>query len=201
MMAQGEELKAARVAMGLSQKKLADRAKTTQASVWRLENNKVGWSKDLDKIKSELGLHHHGNVSNSLPDAGGLPHFGKRDLPVFALIERDGALVVSREPVDHDFRPAPLATVKDAYALIVADETMHPEFRPGDKALVNPHLPPIPGEACVVYGPGDRALVVVFVRSTKTQWYVRQWNPNKEFPLPRKEWGTCHSIVGKHSRR
>jgi phage repressor protein C with HTH and peptisase S24 domain len=84
---------------------------------------------------------------------------------------------------------------------------MEPEFEAGDIALVNPHLPLIPGSTCIFFREIDgeaRATIKRLRRITNDSWLVRQWNPPEgqkpDFSLHRKEWATAHRVLGKYSR-
>jgi phage repressor protein C with HTH and peptisase S24 domain len=104
-------------------------------------------------------------------------------------------------------RPAPVAHVRRAYGLYISGESMVPEFEPGDIALVNPHLPPVPDTTCVFYGEQRdevRATIKRLRRKSGDTWYLKQWNPPEgmkaEFTLSRAAWPICHRVIGKYSR-
>lgn len=209
-MEQGESVKGARLKAGLSQQELAESVGTFQQTIDKIERGIVKHSRYLPGILERLGLvsprQREQNSPKADKETGSLPLVGERDLPVFGAAEGGGgAVVVSNDPVDYVRRPAPLAQVKDGYGLIVVGDSMAPEFKPGDTALVHPHLPPLPGEACVFTATADdgeaKITIKSFIRSTVTHWHVEQWNPPKKFSLSRKEWQKCHRTVGKYSRR
>lgn len=127
-----------------------------------------------------------------------------QNFPVYRASSTNGGnLVLSDEPIDYAPMPSFLANVKDAYGLLVADDTMRPEFRIGDTALVHPHLPPVPDEACVFRDAqtGGRAIVRTFIRETTTHWIVSRHNPKGQEKLPKSAWPLCHRAVGRYSRR
>ncbi len=138
-----------------------------------------------------------------------LTHLGaiygsERDLPVFATAQggRGGALIMSNEAVDWVNRPAPLLRVRDGYGMIVSGDSMSPKFENGSTALVNPHLPPRNGEACVFRNHQDDgtvlAIIKTLLRFNDDTWFVKQYNPKKEFQLKRSEWQICHVTVGSY---
>lgn len=204
---------AARKAAKLSQIALAEKAGVSQQLIGSIETGRTKTSKYLPRLATALRV----TLASLDPDyrADGMhaaatepqpPISGARDLPVYASAEGGGGvLVMSSDPVDFVKRPAPLAQVKDGYALIVVGDSMYPEFKPGDEALVHPHLPPVRDEACVFQsddGNGTMHVTIkVFVRATSTHWHVKQHNPPREFTLSRKEWQRAHRVVGKYSRR
>lgn len=132
--------------------------------------------------------------------------FGDADLPVFGTAQGGrGALVVTDRAVDWVVRPAPLLRVRDGYGMIVSGESMEPACRPGSTALVNPHLPPRPGDICIFRSHADDGTVTVcikeLVRFTDDAWFVKQYNPKRNFSLKRSEWQVCHVTVGNYSGR
>jgi transcriptional regulator with XRE-family HTH domain len=211
----GEIVHSRRKMLGYSQAKLATAVGTNQQTIDKIEKDIIKHSRFLPKIAHELGLRLEELDPESFPGTptGVIPGealAGARDLPVHAAAEGSkGQMVVSNDPVDWVLRPAPLANVRGGYGLIIVGETMCPEFEPGDIALVNPHLPPIPDVTCVFYSEANdselRATVKRLVRVTPDAWHLRQWNPpdseKPDFKLARTEWTKCHRTVGKYSRR
>ncbi len=131
--------------------------------------------------------------------------FGDRDdLPVFGTAQGggSGALIVTNEAVDYVVRPAPLLRVRDGYGMIVSGDSMSPKFENGSTALVNPHLPWRTGDTCVFRKHQDDGTVVAMIkqlrRYTDDAWYVRQFNPRRDFTLKRSEWQVCHVTVGSY---
>lgn len=134
------------------------------------------------------------------------PTMGERDLPVFGTAQGgDGALIITDRPVDWESRPDVLARVQDAYAMIITGDSMDPACKHGSTALVNPHLPQRNGDMCIFRAHADdgsvRAVVKDLVRFNDTTWYVRQYNPRKDYTLKRSEWQICHVVVGVNFRR
>ena len=116
-----------------------------------------------------------------------------------------GAMILSPEPIGYASLPELIQKPGDGYGIIVVGESMVPEFRPHDTALVHKKLPPVQGEAAVFYSDDGNGTVLAsiktFLRETGTHWHVAQHNPPRKFTLSRKEWQTCHRVVGKYSRR
>ena len=214
-MTPGELIRARRKALGWSQAKLAQTVKTNQQTIDKIEQGTIKHSRFMRGIAAalELSWDELEPIDLATMPAGMIPGkslAGARDLPVHAAAEGGkGQMVVTSDPVDWVLRPAPLANVKGGYGLIIVGESMCPEFEPGDIALVNPHVPPLPDVTCVFYAEKNdgevRATVKRLVRITQDAWHLRQWNPpdgdKPEFKLARGEWTTCHCTVGKYSRR
>lgn len=205
----GNLIRQARERRGWSQALLAEKVGTTQQTIDKIERGIVTFSRFLTKIQEQLEIDgiRSDNTPHKSPD---VPLVGERDLPVFASVEGGGgAIIVSSEPVDFVRRPAPLAQVKDGYAILVVGESMVPAFEPGDTVLVHPHLPPIRDCDVALYGRdkagNDVVTIKRLVRFTSTDWHLRQHNAPEgqkpEFSLSRKQWPKCHRIVGKFSRR
>lgn len=131
---------------------------------------------------------------------------GERDLPVFGTAQGgSGALIVTDQAVDWVVRPDPLLRVKDGYGMIVTGDSMDPVHKHGSIALVNPHIPWRSGDTCIFRShreDGDNlAIVKELRRFTDDTWYVRQYNPPKDFTLKRAEWQDCHVTVGNFFSR
>jgi phage repressor protein C with HTH and peptisase S24 domain/DNA-binding XRE family transcriptional regulator len=198
--------------MGLSQAEVARRAGTNQQTVDRIESGKIQHSRFLVPIAAALGLRLDDVLdvpAQQVPRTGAPALVGAKDLPVHGAAEGGrGTLIVTSDPVDFEWRPAPLAGVRDAYGLIVVGTSMVPEYEPGDVALVHPHLAPTRDVTCVFYAeaPGEvRATIKRLTRVTETAWHVHQWNPPEgqkaDFTLQRREWTKCHRILGRYNRR
>lgn len=131
---------------------------------------------------------------------------GEQDLPVFGTAQGgSGALIVTDRPVDWVVRPDPLLRVKDGYGMIVTGDSMDPVHKHGSTALVNPHIPFRSGDTCIFRSHQDDGATLVIIkelrRYTDDTWYVRQYNPPKDFTLKRSEWQVCHVTVGNFFSR
>ncbi len=134
------------------------------------------------------------------------------DLPIYASVRGgrfDDSLIVTNEPIDFVKRPEPLAKARNGYGLYVMGDSMEPAFRQGDLALIHPNIPPKPGDEVVVCSQdvnGEHyAVIKLLVGVTATTWRLKQYNPGEgepaEFTLDRKEWPTCHLVVGSYRKR
>lgn len=131
---------------------------------------------------------------------------GELDLPVFGTAQGgSGALIVTDRPVDWVVRPDPLLRVKDGYGMIVTGDSMDPVHKHGSTALVNPHIPYRSGDTCIFRSHQDDGTTLVIIkelrRHTEDTWYVRQYNPAKDFTLKRAEWQICHVTIGNYFSR
>jgi transcriptional regulator with XRE-family HTH domain len=203
----GEKIRTQREALGLSQADLAHAVGVSQATVDKIESGKTLRSRYLPRIAARLGiplteldpdLESHAFAPAEYAEIGTLRPL-EPELPVYA--------APNAHPIDRVRRPAPLANVRGAYGLLVDDEAMQPEFWPGDVALINPHLPPVPGATYVLRGideAGRRQQLRYLTGIDKEAWHVRQWNPpegtDAEAKLSRKDWPVAHRVIGKYSR-
>lgn len=175
-MSLAENLKRIRKASGLSQGRLAEKAKVSQQLVSRLEAGTDLTTKKLPQLASALGVTvtdldpaydiDRVEVVATVPiplapakaDAfvpiitPGADLVGPRDFPIYAAAEGgQGHMIVTFEEIERVKRPAILEGVKNAYGLLVSGDSMKPAYRHGDMALVHPGLPPQRGEDVVLF--------------------------------------------------
>jgi phage repressor protein C with HTH and peptisase S24 domain len=144
------------------------------------------------------------------------PDQGARDLPIYGAaaggqVDRaaegvsGGAMVVSSDPIKFIARPEPLQTVRAAYGVYIVGESMSPAYEQGDVALVHPGLPPRRGaDVILIRQDADGTRHVLVKRLTgwdDRDWHVRQYNPPRDFTLPRTAWAEIQPIVGKYNAR
>ena len=131
---------------------------------------------------------------------------GEKNLPVYASAEGGPTgLLVTSEPIDWVKRPEPLLNVARGFAVYVIGDSMSPAYNHGDMILVHPSKPPQRGDDVlltkVLKDQGMAALIKKLVRWNETTWFVKQYNPPKEFKLARAEWQQVNVIVGKYNAR
>jgi transcriptional regulator with XRE-family HTH domain len=159
-----------------------------------------------------VGVEHlvDGDLAPAPPKAP--PDLPSRDLPVYGSAEggaaqgaTGGAMMVSSDPIQFLGRPDPLQTVRAGYGVYIVGESMIPAYEQGDVALVHPSLPPRRGSDVILSRQepnGDRhVLVKRLIGWTDEHWRVRQYNPAREFDLPRAVWTEIQTIVGKYNAR
>ena len=212
----GEIIRRRREDLGWSQAQLGNRVGISQPAIKKIESGDSRHSKFLPKIAQVLSIP-LADLDASLSGvvlppaaeaAGGARIVGERDFPVHASAEGGpGQIIVSHDAVDFMARPAPLIHVRDSYGLLITGTSMEPEYRQGDTALVNPHLPVIPGEVYIFYAEkaGEARATIKFLRRAGAEkWLVSQHNPpdgmQKDFTLSRREWQWAHRVIGKYSR-
>jgi transcriptional regulator with XRE-family HTH domain len=199
----GDEIRRAREARGWSQEQLARRVGISQPALQMVENGRTRRSRFLLRIAHVLGL----DIAEPGEAPARMPLLGPIDFPVYACAEGGpGELVVDGNPVEFMHRPAPLATVRDAFGVRITGASMEPEFRQGDVALVNPHLPAAPEWPHIFYSEqaGTVRASIKWLRGvTPEQWLVTQHNPPagmpKDFVLSRKAWQRALRVVGKYA--
>lgn len=130
----------------------------------------------------------------------------RADLPIFASAAGgpEGAWILSNEPMGWLFRDQRLMGVRDAFACYVVGDSMAPAYERGNLLLVNPLAPPSESDDCLLIKEteeGERyALVKRLVRFNATSWTLKQFNPEKTFSLPRREWQRALLVIGKYNR-
>jgi hypothetical protein len=138
-----------------------------------------------------------------LPPRSGLD---RPDLAVYASAAGgpEGAWIVSSDAIAWIQRDQRLVGVRDAFACHVVGDSMVPAYEQGNLLLVNPAVPPAPGDDCLFVqeaADGARyALIKRLVRFNSTSWTVKQWNPDKTFNLLRREWQKALLVIGKYNR-
>lgn len=123
-------------------------------------------------------------------------------LPVWASAEGgdSGAMLITTGPIDWIPRPRSLE-VKNAFAVYLIGDSMSPAYEHGDQLYVHPHRPPQGGNDCLFIRELEDGTLIGLVkrllRRTADKWRVRQFNPGKDFDLPRDKWPKAWVIVGK----
>ena len=124
-----------------------------------------------------------------------------RDFPVYGSAEGgDGIMLLDNDPIEYAPRPGILLGVQGAFSVYVVNDSMSPAFDPGDRIHIHPARPVIPGSYVLFIRQdmnGNRhALIKKLVRATQKAWRVEQFNPPKQFDLPRNHWQSAFRIVG-----
>lgn len=212
-MSLGENVKRLRDKNGWSQKDLARLAGVSQPTIANIETGASTTSKHLFKLAKVFGV----PVTELDPDIGAVPSLQQKpllsggivstaaDFPIYAAAEGGaGAVIITWEPIQYTPRPAPLVNVRGGYGIFVVGDSMVPAYYPGQIALVNPNLPPAPGEDVVLFradgGNSTEGLIKRLVKVTSKEWHVVQHNPSKTFALSRADWPQCQIVVGRYNR-
>jgi transcriptional regulator with XRE-family HTH domain len=129
------------------------------------------------------------------------------ELPVYGAAQGgvEGAMLVSSDPIQWGAAPEPLRGVRGGFAVYVVGESMSPAYEQGDIALVHPAAPARRNTDVILvrHDPDGARHVLVkrLIGWTESSWRVRQYNPPREFELPRAEWREVRAIVGKYNAR
>jgi transcriptional regulator with XRE-family HTH domain len=216
-MAIGKRIENAMIRAGKKPVDIARRLKITESAVSQWFAKDTGpKSVRLSELASFLGTtvdslitDHDGPLggppSAAMPPPMGL-NAGRPDLAVYASAAGgpEGAWVLSGDAIAWIHRDQRLVGVRDAFACYVVGESMFPAYEHGNLLLVNPAVPPNAGDDCLLIqeaADGARyALIKRLVRFNSTSWTVKQWNPDKTFSLPRKDWQRALLVIGKYNR-
>jgi phage repressor protein C with HTH and peptisase S24 domain len=216
-MAIGKRIENAMIRAGKKPVDIAKRLKITESAVSQWFAKDTGpKSVRLSELASFLGttvdsLITEHEASLGAPPSAAMPpamtlSAGRPDLAVYASAAGgpEGAWVLSGDAIAWIHRDQRLVGVRDAFACYVVGESMFPAYEHGNLLLVNPAVPPNAGDDCLLIQEapdGARyALIKRLVRFNSTSWTVKQWNPDKTFSLPRKEWQRALLVIGKYNR-
>lgn len=216
-MAIGKRIENAMIRAGKKPVDIAKRLKITESAVSQWFAKDTGpKSVRLSELASFLGTTVDSLITDHEGSLGGLPsaampppmalNAGRPDLAVYASAAGgpEGAWVLSGDAIAWIHRDQRLVGVRDAFACYVVGESMFPAYEQGNLLLVNPAVPPNAGDDCLLIQEapdGARyALIKRLVRFNSTSWTVKQWNPDKTFSLPRKEWQRALLVIGKYNR-
>ncbi len=131
---------------------------------------------------------------------------GQADLPVYASAEGGpSGMMVTYDPMDWLVRPEELLNVRDAFAVYVIGESMEPRYEQGDMILIHPTRPPKRGDDVLLLSAQEdgafAALIKRLVKWDSQSWTLRQYNPDKEYELPRKDWQRAYVVIGRFNHR
>jgi transcriptional regulator with XRE-family HTH domain len=221
----GDAISAGRKRKGLTQLELAREFGISKSAVNQWESGKnVPDARKLGKLVQLLGLdpavaagvpqerRGAGAAASGETDDGApaatrvlreMPTNGRPDIPVWASAEagHDGAMVLVNDPIDYIRRSERMLGVKNPFAFYVIGTSMSPAIEHGDQVVIHPGMPPQPGKDHVFLQqqPDGTMLALVkrLLRSTTTAWKVRQFNPPKDFDLPKSKWAKALMITEK----
>jgi len=116
-----------------------------------------------------------------------------------ALAGPDGGVTMA-ERIDTIQAPAPISSVKDAYAVLVAGESMEPRYIPGETVYVSPYLPVRRGDFVVAQVTGEKdhhvqGYIKRFIAISDDALVLEQFNPRREIIFSRKRVKSVHRIV------
>jgi transcriptional regulator with XRE-family HTH domain len=201
----GLEIRQAREAAGLTQAELAAHAQTSQQTVDRIERGVTSHSRAYNRVREALGLRPLTGGSLERADWREKASYLElpEHLPVFGFTRMANLAEITAEPVRAVPRSYPLLDTKNGYGLLAFETDMRPAVNPGEIALFNPDLPPVPDQVVVVRREeagrhlGMIRTLVDIVRSES--WILRTWNSDEEITLKQADWPTAHVMVSKLS--
>jgi transcriptional regulator with XRE-family HTH domain len=217
----GDAIRAGRERTGLTQAELAGEFGISKSAVNQWESGKnVPDARKLGRLVQLLGLDPAVAAGVPLETRGAppaavdgspsptrllreSPTAGRPDIPVWASAEagHDGAMVLVNDPIDYIRRSERMLGVRHPFAFYVIGTSMSPAIEHGDQVVIHPGMPPQPGRDHVFLQqqPDGTMLALVkrLVRPTTTAWKVRQFNPARDFELPRSKWSKALMITEK----
>ena len=225
----GERVKTDRRSKGWTQVELAQRVtragyRMSQGGIAQIERRGETEPKSIVQLAQALGVSVTWLQSGFGDRMGGVEDPGQIGVPtrrrsasepapvpaaplqVFASAEggEEGAMILSHDPVAWIPRDTRLEGIREAYGCFVSGDSMDPAYERGNLLLINPTATVNPGEDCVFLretNDGTRyALVKRLVRRNANSWTVKQFNPDRTFSLPHKDWPKAHLVIGKYNR-
>jgi phage repressor protein C with HTH and peptisase S24 domain len=95
--------------------------------------------------------------------------------------------------------------VRAGRGIYVVGDSMSPAYDRGDIALVHPGVPHRRNSDVVLVRTEldgtQHALIKHLVDWTDTEWRVRQYNPPRDYTLPRAEWRDIQTVIGRYNAR
>lgn len=129
-----------------------------------------------------------------------LPVFGSSDIG-------GGVMMLTEEPIGPpEPRPAFAGETTGALGVIVEHDTMSPAYRRGDRLLLLPYKPAVPGDDVVLLSgkPGEarkvRSVVRQLIQRTETHWVCQQHNPPKKEKFAISDFPLCYRIESVRRR-
>ena len=210
----GDTLRAAREAKGMTQVALAAYFNISKSAVNQWESGKnIPDQRKIAALAEKLELDPALLVRLAgLPAPGGsaqatmspIPSLpGRPDIPVWASAEAgsDGAMVLVNDPIDWIRRSERMQGVKAPFAFYVIGTSMSPAIEHGDQVVVNPSLLPQVGKDHVFLQTQEDgtmlALVKRLLRVGANSWKLRQFNPPRDFDLPKTKWAKALMVTEK----
>lgn len=149
-----------------------------------------GFAEDEQPIRMGMGLGFPPGMTAEPPRDTGL-----KEAPIYGAAEGgEGQIILfrDRDPIDYDVPPRSLRHMNDAFGVLVVGESMSPRFEPRDVVWIDPHRPVRPGDDVLFLRSTDGlteeiAVLKRLVRIAEHDFHVRQFNPDREFPLPKDE--------------
>lgn len=119
------------------------------------------------------------------------------ELPVYGAQEIGGGAMKLTQTAVEDTQPVPYSA--EAFDVYVASDSMSPAYERGDRVRIFPSRPITPGrDVLLLSAPlqdGADAAIRRLVEITETHWVCKQWNPERETKLSRKDWPIAYRIV------
>ena len=147
----GERLKRRRLALGWSALKVATLAEISQPHLSRIENGKGGYAAEtLSKIAGALGLSLERLYSSKSNVEDAIADF--RTIPVLDYVQAGRWTGLQPEDSETEMRQRITTNIEcppSTFALVIRGDSMEPRFTEGDVVVINPTIPPRPGDFVV----------------------------------------------------
>lgn len=128
-----------------------------------------------------------------------IPH--DAPVPIYGILPGHNRLYIREENIVGymDQRPTELQKIKGGYIVYVTDNLMEPRYRAGEKASVNPYIPPTVGQDCLVIMKTGEAVVRCYMGEEGTDYKFLQYHPSGTLPVPKGLVEKLLAVVGRPS--
>lgn len=201
-----DRLKWSRKLKGWTQLQLAEAIKLSQQAVEQVENGRtkkptflVEASRALDVDYDWLakGILPQRNHEYSISQPNIVPLMATDKVPVYGYVagSTDRVAINEGRIIGMRDRGPALAYARDGFYVTVIGDSMEPRLRPGEFVAVNPSLPPLKGDECVVQFRNGEAVVKTFIGMAEKELMVSQYNPPKKLTFDMHEVLSVYPVV------
>lgn len=123
---------------------------------------------------------------------------GDRDLPVRGAAVGGANVMFFDNGTVFDWikRPPALTSVPNAFAVYMVGESMEPRYYAGDTLYIHPSRPARTGCFVLIELPDQQAVIKRFISQDDNRVRVEQFNPAKQFDIPRSQVVGMYRVVG-----
>ena len=202
----GDEIRAARERLGLSQEALAKAVGISQPAIRKIEAGKTQRSRYLSEILRYLEIKetHDKDLLIVAQDHEPIKQADMpRDVSVFgvAVGSDDSEFFFTGEVIDRVRRPPGITGARGVYALYVSNTTMKPRYGEGDLVYVNADRIPAVGDYAVIEllpqngERSGRGMIKLLTAKSAESMTFEQHFPPAEVTFARSEIKTLHRVL------
>jgi len=157
----GAEIRKRRKAAGMTLEELAHAIGSNDGNLSKLERGIIGYTDDgLGRIAAALGCRVADFFTGTPKHGNFFAPPGSRRIPRLSYVQAGSWTVASHYGPDDDLDDWILSELKlsqGAFALRICGDSMMPDYREGDTVIIDPSVPPKPGDFVVAKSGGEEA--------------------------------------------